>query len=101
MRGRRPTPTYLRLLQGNPQHRPINKNEPRPPTAEAGLTHLFSSGRGAASGHKRNFGCGTFVTSDASPHGAAQLYESRTRPFEFGNSPTDSSPRKLLRSKAP
>jgi hypothetical protein len=34
MRGRRPTPTYLRLLQGNPQHRPINKNEPQPPPIE-------------------------------------------------------------------
>jgi P27 family predicted phage terminase small subunit len=31
MRGRRPTPSHLRLLQGNPQHRPINKNEPQPP----------------------------------------------------------------------
>jgi P27 family predicted phage terminase small subunit len=31
MRGRRPTPSHLRLLQGNPQHMPINKNEPQPP----------------------------------------------------------------------
>ena len=29
-RGRRPPPTYLRLLQGNPQRRPINTNEPQP-----------------------------------------------------------------------
>ena len=34
MRGRRPTPSHLRLLQGNPQHRPINKNEPQPPPIE-------------------------------------------------------------------
>ena len=27
---RHPTPTHLRLLQGNPQRRPINKNEPKP-----------------------------------------------------------------------
>ena len=29
-RGRRPPPTYLRLLQGNPQRRPLNTNEPQP-----------------------------------------------------------------------
>ena len=34
MAGRRPTPTHLRLLQGNPQHRPINKNEPQPTVPE-------------------------------------------------------------------
>ena len=28
---RHPTPTHLRLLQGNPQRRPINKREPEPP----------------------------------------------------------------------
>ena len=28
--GRPPTPTSLRLLQGNPQHRPINDQEPKP-----------------------------------------------------------------------
>jgi P27 family predicted phage terminase small subunit len=28
---RRPTPTYLRLMQGNPQKRPIRGNEPQPP----------------------------------------------------------------------
>lgn len=31
MRGRKPTPTHLRLLQGNPANRPVNANEPRPP----------------------------------------------------------------------
>jgi P27 family predicted phage terminase small subunit len=29
-RGRPPTPTYLRLLRGNPGKRPLNKNEPQP-----------------------------------------------------------------------
>jgi P27 family predicted phage terminase small subunit len=31
MAGRRPKPTHLRLLQGNPGKRPINSNEPKPP----------------------------------------------------------------------
>jgi P27 family predicted phage terminase small subunit len=30
MAGRRPTPTYLKLLRGNPGKRPINKGEPQP-----------------------------------------------------------------------
>ena len=30
MRGRKPTPTHLRLLRGNPSGRPINANEPKP-----------------------------------------------------------------------
>jgi hypothetical protein len=29
--GPRPTPTHLRSLNGNPSHRPINRNEPQPP----------------------------------------------------------------------
>jgi P27 family predicted phage terminase small subunit len=29
-RGPRPTPTKLKLLRGNPGHRPINKSEPQP-----------------------------------------------------------------------
>ena len=28
--GRKPKPTRLKLLQGNPGHRPLNKNEPMP-----------------------------------------------------------------------
>jgi P27 family predicted phage terminase small subunit len=31
MRGRKPTPTALKLLRGNPGRRPINPNEPKPP----------------------------------------------------------------------
>jgi len=30
MAGRRPKPTHLKLLQGNPGKRPINPNEPKP-----------------------------------------------------------------------
>jgi phage terminase small subunit len=30
MRGRRPKPTPLKVLTGNPGKRPLNKNEPRP-----------------------------------------------------------------------
>jgi len=31
MAGRRPKPTHLKLLQGNPGKRPLNANEPKPP----------------------------------------------------------------------
>jgi P27 family predicted phage terminase small subunit len=31
MRGRKPKPTILKLLQGNPGRRPLNQNEPQPP----------------------------------------------------------------------
>lgn len=30
MRGRKPTPTVLKLARGNPGHRPLNANEPMP-----------------------------------------------------------------------
>ena len=30
MRGRKPKPTAIRILEGNPGKRPINKNEPKP-----------------------------------------------------------------------
>lgn len=30
MRGRKPTPTYLKIIRGNPGCRPINKDEPQP-----------------------------------------------------------------------
>ena len=30
MRGRKPTPTYLKLLNGNPGKRRLNPNEPKP-----------------------------------------------------------------------
>lgn len=36
MKGRKPTPTHLRLLQGNPQRKPVNTGEPMPtPLLEA------------------------------------------------------------------
>lgn len=31
MRGRKPTPTHLKILSGNPGHRPLNAEEPIPP----------------------------------------------------------------------
>ncbi len=34
MRGRQPTPTALKLIKGNPGHRPLNENEPEFPLAE-------------------------------------------------------------------
>jgi P27 family predicted phage terminase small subunit len=33
MRGRKPTPSAIRELEGNPQHRPMNPHEPRPQSA--------------------------------------------------------------------
>lgn len=33
MRGRKPTPTHLKLIKGNPGKRPINPNEPKPELA--------------------------------------------------------------------
>lgn len=30
MRGRKPKPTFLRLIEGNPGHRPLNSDEPQP-----------------------------------------------------------------------
>jgi P27 family predicted phage terminase small subunit len=35
MRGRKPTPTYLKLLRGNPSHRPLPRGEPMPASAPA------------------------------------------------------------------
>ena len=32
-RGRKPKPTALKLLEGNPSRRALNKNEPQPPTS--------------------------------------------------------------------
>jgi len=35
MRGRKPTPTALKLLRNNPGRRPLNTREPKPPTARS------------------------------------------------------------------
>jgi hypothetical protein len=35
MRGRKPKPTHLKLLEGNPGRRPLNTGEPRGPVTEA------------------------------------------------------------------
>lgn len=32
MRGRKPKPTHLRIIEGNPGHRPLNRDEPEPDT---------------------------------------------------------------------
>ncbi len=46
MRGRRPKPTALKLIAGNPGKRPLNRNEPKPahsvPTCPA---HLSPTGK--------------------------------------------------------
>jgi P27 family predicted phage terminase small subunit len=34
VRGRKPTPAHLKVIQGNPGHRPIANNEPRPEVGE-------------------------------------------------------------------
>ena len=39
--GRKPKPTHLKLLEGNPGHRPLNRNEPKPrPTVPYCPSHL-------------------------------------------------------------
>jgi len=40
MAGRRPKPTALRELQGNPGHRPLNKREPKPGGVPRCPSHL-------------------------------------------------------------
>jgi len=45
MRGRKPTPTKLKLLHGNPGRRPLNAREPKP---KAGLPPCPSSLKGTA-----------------------------------------------------
>jgi hypothetical protein len=38
MRGRRPKPTRLKLLTGNPGKHPLNRSEPKPePAIDSGL----------------------------------------------------------------
>jgi phage terminase small subunit len=34
MKGRKPQPTYLKILKGNPGHRPLPQGEPAPPIAD-------------------------------------------------------------------
>ena len=46
MSGPRPTPTSLRLLRGNPAHRPINVDEPKPkPVAPKCPTYISAVAR--------------------------------------------------------
>lgn len=41
-RGRKPKPTALKLLEGNPGKRKINKKEPKPRTVRAGVPEEFT-----------------------------------------------------------
>lgn len=41
MRGRKPKPTHLKELQGNPGKRPLNKNEPKPDCATTDCPSIF------------------------------------------------------------
>lgn len=46
MRGRKPKPTAMKILENNPGHRPLNKNEPRPTAkAPACPPHVQGEGR--------------------------------------------------------
>ena len=49
MRGRKPQPTHLKLVKGNPGRRPMNENEPTPPREEipAAPAHLTANARPA------------------------------------------------------
>ena len=42
MRGRKPKPTFLKLVTGNPGKRPLNQNEPRPRLALPSVPHHLS-----------------------------------------------------------
>jgi hypothetical protein len=42
--GRRPTPTALTVLRGNPSKKKLNENEPRPPSGEIGKPAGLSAG---------------------------------------------------------
>ena len=42
MRGRKPTPTALKVLQGNPGKRPLNRREPKPPPTAPGCPTWLS-----------------------------------------------------------
>jgi P27 family predicted phage terminase small subunit len=54
MRGRKPTPTHLKLVRGNPGKRPLNESEPKPtrerPSAPAHLSDRAREAWGYVSG---------------------------------------------------
>jgi hypothetical protein len=45
MRGRKPTPTTLKLMAGNPGKRPLNRHEPKPVTSIPHLPSAFDADR--------------------------------------------------------
>lgn len=49
-RGRRPTPTHLRIIRGNPQHRPLPTGEPKAPKAAIEMPPWLRALDAAASG---------------------------------------------------
>jgi P27 family predicted phage terminase small subunit len=52
MRGRKPTPTRLRILHGNPGHRSLNAREPRPSTTDPVIPPEWLDGDGLAEWHR-------------------------------------------------
>ncbi len=44
--GRRPQPTALKVLKGNPGQRKLNENEPRPPAGDTGKPPGLTAGAG-------------------------------------------------------
>ena len=66
-RGRKPTPTASKELEGNPGKRPLNAHEPRPERKRAGLSQVAGAGgeKGvAAAGEK----AGTAGRTDRGGH---------------------------------
>lgn len=43
MRGRKPKPTWLKVVSGNPGHRPLNREEPEPEGALKEPPHWFTA----------------------------------------------------------
>jgi P27 family predicted phage terminase small subunit len=58
MRGPPPKPTYLRILEGNPSKRPLNRNEPQPPPVETLDPPWYLSGDAAAAAEWRRIASG-------------------------------------------
>ena len=53
MRGRKPTPTALKLLRNNPGRRPLNAHEPKPPTARSSSPPAWLTGAAATEWRRR------------------------------------------------
>ena len=66
MRGRKPKPTALKLIEGNPGRRPINDCEPRPPADPPSCpAHLAPSAKAEWKRLARDLsGCGLLTKAD-------------------------------------